>query len=127
MRRSCIIAAAFLVLMACTNSSTMTAQQVYERLQKSGLASNGRAVTDTGTVFADCTDRYAFDVAPNMIGIAFICPKSTGDAIMAKVPTIPLAPHMYRSAGGTVLVSVVSTAPPDLASRIGDEVARFPE
>lgn len=125
MQRVPIVLAALLLILAC--DGPITAQQVYERLRGAGLATNGRAVPDTGAVFAGCTDRYGFDVAPNTIAIAFICPKDVGDAIMTRAPQIPLVPHVYRSAGGSILVSVVSTAPPDIASRIRDEVARFPE
>ena len=136
------IALAALLVAGCggTPAPQITAQQVFDRLQKSGLVTNGRAVPAAAAdePYAKCTDRLGFDMpgVDGLAGVVNICPKAAGDAIMAQPTVAPLEgalagirvdPYIYRSAGGTVIVTVVGLAPPDAAQRIGNEVALIPE
>ena len=138
MRRFLLLFA--LVLTGCTGSSApkITAQQVFDRLQRSGLATNGRTVPTPGdgSSFASCADRLGFDIpGTRFLGVINICPKSTTDTIMARpTATIDTRPmpinieaYLYRSNGGTVIVSIERTCPQDTAAQVGLEVQIIPE
>ena len=138
MRRFLLLFA--LILTGCTGASApkITAQQVFDRLQRSGLATNARTVPSpvADSSFAPCADRLGFDIpGTGFLGIINICPKSTADTIMAR-PTattdtrpmpINIEAYRYRSNGGTVIVAIERTCPQDTAARIGREVQIIPE
>lgn len=124
-----------LLLSACGGSPATTSQQVFDRLQKAGLATNARTIpaADASTPMSQCSDRLGFDiVGASTLGVIMICPKAAGDALLAQPTAEPVvgvnvAPSIYRSAGGSAVVVVPALVPPAIAGRIKDEVALIPE
>lgn len=129
------IIVAFL-LMACGGAPEITAQQVFDRLQASGLATNARTVpgAPAESPASRCTDRLAFDIpdAPGNLAVIDICPKEVSAALIAE-PTSPpaagvnITPLRFHSAGGSVVVTTSALIPPAVAARLGREVLLIPE
>lgn len=119
-----VIFLALLALAACGGGG-MTPRQVYDQLERAGLASNPRTSLpiETDSPIGRCGERLEFDIpdAPvGAFGVILVCPKEP----LLNVSAISGA-VLYRSAGGSVAVMV--SGAPAAAPRIGEEIERIRE
>jgi hypothetical protein len=134
MQRWLMLFALAALLTACGGASPITAQQVFDRLEAAGLATNARPPYIPSGVKPPCLDGVTFDIPgqPGHPGDIVICPQAVGDSVMARPTSRPvggvnLTLHHFRSAGGSVLVIVDSFVPLDIVERIEREVQLIPE
>jgi hypothetical protein len=129
--RRCFALMILVVLVGCGGGATpaITAQQVFDRLQKSGLATNGRTIPAAvaGSPFEKCLDRLGFDLpGSTALGVINICPQDVAAALAARPASLAF-PLIYRSTGGSVIVAIDPSVDPTLAKRVGFEVQLIPE
>lgn len=110
------------LLVACGNTGGITTQQVFDQLQRAGLAVNARAVApaETESPIGRCGERLEFDIpgASGGTGTIIVCPAGT------RIDAFGGA-SVYRSAGGSV--SVLVSGAPTIAPRIGEQVQQIKE
>lgn len=106
------------VLLAACGGAIAT-RQVFDRLERAGLATNARAA-DTD---ARCGEQLQFDIpgAPvGAFGIVVVCSQEPRWSMTALDNA-----SFYRSAGGSI--SVLVSGAPEIAPRIGEQVQQMQE
>lgn len=120
MRPLVALALCLILLAACGGS--ITTQQVFDQLQRAGLATNARVVApaETDSPIGRCGDRLEFDIpgAQGATGTIVVCPAGTQINAFGGAA-------LYRSAGGSV--NVVVSGAPSVAPRIGEQVQQIKE
>lgn len=103
----------FLALLLVACGGGITPRQVYDQLERAGLATNARAAPPAAGLIGRCGERLEFDIPSGGSGMIVVCsPPVTIEAAGAAA--------LYRSAGGRV--NVLVSGAPAIAPRIGEEV-----
>lgn len=119
-RLSVLLTVLLICLTACGGTGGITTQQVFDQLQRAGLAANARAVapSETDSPIGRCGERLEFDVPGGGSGTIIVCsPPVVIDAFGGAV--------LYRSTGGSV--NVLVSGAPAIAPRIGEQVQQIRE